>query len=266
MKFNHTLSILAFALFCLSGCKDSNDPKPMVASSNIIKKDFPLENFTGLLFGMGADIILATGEDENYSITIEAPDNLIDSFQVKKIQDNAYISFHMNQSFMPDFRPKYYISMPSVAYISISSGSLSNKENSSIVGHKNHQGVTELVIDISGDSKVNLDINADYLKTMIEEPQTLEFLPAEINYTGSVVKHEIQNFGDLTFEGFGLTTTETKISTSKSSFMNCKIFTSDELIIEGAGYGTVTYKDSPDVYAGSSWNIDIKAANDSEGN
>ncbi len=248
MNTIHTLSIFAIALFCLFGCKDSNDPEPdekkndltqkneNIASTNIISKDISLRNFKGIVLEMDGDLILATGEDEDPSITIEGPDNVVDSIDVDLNKKN--LTFSSDDVFTGDYKVKFYVSMPSVAYISIKgNSSVSNKKKSTTVGYDD-----ELHIEIDGEALVDLELDAIYLDTNIGGV-------AEIYYSGALtIVHEIHNYGDLTYNGFNLNTKEIEIYTSRTSISDFEILAGRQLTVEGSGSGTIRYKGSPEMF------------------
>ncbi len=260
MKIIHTLIIFAIALFCLFGCKDSNDPEPdgkkndltqkneNIASTNIISKDFNLKNFTGITLDMDGDLVLATGEDEDFSITIEGPDNVVESIDVNIISENhisemqKVLTFSSDSTFTGEYNVTFHVSMPSVAYISMKQkGSLTNKKKSTTVGRDNLYGRSEILIEIDGEALVDLDIVSINLETIISGT-------AEVYYSGSKTSgHYIQNYGDLTLHGFTLKAFDTEFVTSHNSVLDCEI-SARQLTVEGSGSGTIRYKGSPEMF------------------
>lgn len=227
-----TLLIASIALLSLAACNMNS----IRGNGHVISKTFAEKGFNEIEVSSAMNVYLKQGPD--YSIKIDAEENLLSLMKVHTEGDKLVIGFKEKVSINPTKDIKVYITAPDFRNLDASGAC-------NFISQGNIKGNT-LKLDLSGSSNAQLDVALNKLEVDVSGA-------SEIALKGKTAYLEIDGSGSTSIHGFPLLSDHTKVSISGAG--DAEVCAAQSLEVEISGAGNVSYKGSP-----SSINKDISGA------
>ena len=220
MKF----TVYAFACLASVAILSSCNRPCIEGSGNQITQDRTVEPFTGIETGGSVKLILK--QDSIQKVSITADDNVQEYIKTRVKGDRLVIEPENN---VCNGGPvTVYVNAKNFTGVS-ASGAVE------IVG-EDRINTGDFTLDLSGDSKVNLNINAGKVKTSSKGT-------SDIMLQGQARRHEIELSGAGELNAFDFVVADYKIESSGST--NCKINVLNSLDVRSSGSSTIEYRGNP---------------------
>jgi hypothetical protein len=219
MKTNKIVNTLLITLLFLT----APQLKAQNASGNVISRDFPVEEFTGIALSEPIDYILLQG-DKNL-VKIETDDNLMD--RVKTEVKNGILTVD-TRDIRGSSSLKVTIQVKELESIAIS-GAASLKSENTLKS-------PELKIDASGAADIKLDVEATELVSDLSGA-------ANLKLSGNAIHHTVKASGAADLKAADLQTSTTEVHMTGAS--NAKVEAKDKLSGSLSGISDVKYKNEP---------------------
>ena len=196
----------------------------IIGKGNITKKTRDISAFKAIDISGAFTVLLC--QDSITSLNIEADENL-HKYITTKIENNTLI-IDSKESLCPSKEIKIFINAPTFNNIDIS-GAIN-------VRSINKLTPTELKLDLSGASEINLDLETQNLNIDCSGASKL-FL------SGKAVNFKLECSGASEINAYDLLTENSNISSSGAG--KAKLSVSKKLDVDISGAGTVLYKGTP---------------------
>jgi hypothetical protein len=222
MKTTLTLrkSALIAVLIMASGLTTQAQSK---GSGNLIKQDRVVSAFTEIEAGSAFEIILEQGEP--ITVSVETDDNYLESIITSTNNNRLVIK---SSGIRNPTAMRVYIKIPVLTALEL--------DGAARIDSKGELKVTNLGLEASGASKVNLNIDAEMLKSDISGA-------SKVTLRGKAISHDTDVSGAASLEALKLVTQTTAASVSGAA--RARIYAISELNAEISGAGSVSYYDQP---------------------
>ncbi len=222
MKKNYTgFSILLVTVLILSSC---NRIKCIEGNGNQISQNRDVNQFTFIETSGSVDLVLT--QSPQHSLRIVADENIQDKIHTSV--DGDKLTIDMKGNFCNSGTITAYINSPDFTGVDLSgASSLSNKGTLNVKDFK---------LDLSGSSKVNLDMNAANVLTKSSGS-------SEIHLKGQAGNHDVDMSGASTVDAFDFVVGNYKIETSGASKLRINVL--NELDVRSRGASDIQYRGNP---------------------
>lgn len=217
-----TIYCLAIALIVL-GLSACNGPC-IEGSGNQVSQNRNVEAFTSVETGGAVKLVLQ--QDSIQKVSIVADDNIQE--HIKTIVNGDRLQIKMDNNFCDAGPITIYVNAKTFSGVS-ASGTV----NVISTGRIN---TGDFDLDLSGNSKVELDIIAANFKTNSSGS-------SEITLRGQARKHELSSSGSSDVDAFDFVVADYSIATSGSS--NCRINVLNSLDVQSSGSSEIEYRGNP---------------------
>ncbi|MFT5820302.1 MAG: hypothetical protein ACI8ZM_001541 [Crocinitomix sp.] len=198
-------------------------------NGNVVTEERTHTDFSKISLEMAADLYVTQGEE--YAISIEASDNLMEIIETKVSGTTLEIDLKKGKCIKNDYAVKVYITLPELKELSVS--------GSGDVYVPNKLTAGELELNISGSGSVDIDsLFANHLDTRISGSGELMLFAMD---TVETEKIDISGSGEVHL--FNVPAKNVDINVSGSG--ECEVYAIDRLEVEISGSGEVTYKGNP---------------------
>ncbi len=214
-----TLSVL-FAVFALPSCNivcQKGSGRQIVEKRNV-------GIFSKL--DIAGDYKVIIKQDTSASVTITADDNLMKYIKTNLSGDK--LTIHTSKNVCSSGQFILNISLRDLSVIK-ASGSIDVVSNGKLT-------TQDIELQLSGSTKVTLDLNAKNLTTRSSGS-------TELNLTGQATSHAIETSGSSQLNALNFVVSKYQISTSGSS--ECKINVLNDLSVNSSGSSDVQYRGNP---------------------
>ena len=223
MKKNSSLfSILALCILLLSSCSEVNC---ISGSGNQVAENRKIDPFTKIEASGSMKLVLI--QDSLSSLKIVADDNIQKEIQTR-VKGNTLII---------DMETGFCDSGPITIYLSSKNYEAIEASGAVEIVSDGKLNVQDFVLDMTGSSKVNLDLNAASLKTSSSGS-------SEINLKGQAGSHDLDLTGSSEVEAVDLVVGKYKLRSSGASHSRINVL--NELDISSSGASEVEYRGKPD--------------------
>lgn len=216
------LLIPSFALLAFASCNFNQ----VRGNGHVVSKSFNKTGFKDIDVSSSIDVVLKQGPD--YSVRIDAEENMLPLIDVRKEGDKLIVGFRDNISVNPTRDVKVYITAPEFRNLE-GSGACTYSNNDVIKGN-------ELQLDLSG--ACNTHLNVDVNKLGIEASGA-----SEIDVKGKAVYFSVDGSGSTSVSAFQLMSENATIDLSGAG--DAEVFASKSLKADLSGAGSVSYKGNP---------------------
>ncbi len=224
MKNLALISILFSIIGLFASCEKSTQIECIRVSSSIISETRDVKDYSEIIMNTIASLKITQGPE--YSFKIEGPENVVE-LTTSQIQNDLLV-IGTNTCFNGDYELTIDITAPTYEVLSLSG--IGSIESTDII-----EG-NILEVEIIGIGIVDLEVLADTLYTTITGQ-------ANVLYSGSVHRHELESSGEFTFKGFPLITNHTVMDVS--GIGDSEVTANESLRVFIEGTGNVSYKGSP---------------------
>jgi hypothetical protein len=226
-KLKITLGICTLMLL-IGSCKKGGvfcyQPDGNITSQERIHSDF-----SKIALGMAADLYVTQGEE--YAVSIEASNNLMEIIETKVSGTTLVIDLKRGKCIKNNYDVKVYITLPDLQTLSIS--------GSGDVFIPNKLITDDLKLDISGSGSLELDsLEANDLSTTISGSGDLY-----ITAIDTIESQTIKISGSGEIHTFDVPAKDVSIRVSGSG--ECEVFAIETLEVDISGSGDVIYKGNP---------------------
>jgi hypothetical protein len=216
------LLVPSIALFSLAACNMNR----VKGNGHVISKSFTDTGFKDVDVSSSLRVYLKQGND--YSVKIDAEDNILELMKVRTEGDVLKIGFRDNISASPTREIKVYITAPEFRNLE-ASGACSFISQGSIKGNV-------VKLDLSGASSSQLEVETNKLEVDASGA-------SEISLKGKTTYFSVDGSGSTEIHSFPLLAEHTKVSISGSG--DAEVYAGQSLDVEISGAGDVTYKGTP---------------------
>lgn len=210
------------ALLLLSACNTNR----VQGNGHIVSKTLTVKDFKNIDASSSFDIYLEQGPE--YSLRVEAEDNLIPHMDIRTKGDDLVISFKEGVSVNSRKGFKVYVTAPEFRILE-ASGACNFTTRNSIKGNK-------LKLDISGAGTAKLEVAVNKLEIDASGA-------SEITLKGQATYLEVDGSGTTDLKAFRLQTQHSKIDLSGAG--DAEVVAEQSLDVELSGAASVTYKGDP---------------------
>jgi hypothetical protein len=202
-----------------------------------------VNDFTKIDLGLPAELVYV--QSDNYSVQIEASENLMEFIKTDVKSNTLTIEFKKNKCYKEKNPIKIYISSPTIKGISIS--------GSGTVTSKNKLTSNDLDLNISGSGDMFLDsLDIQNLDVKISGSGELE-----ANGFNTIESEKISISGSGKMNLFDLPALTSDVNVSGSG--NCDVNVINSLKVDISGSGNVRYKGVPTVKSNVSGSGNVSA-------
>lgn len=211
-------------------------------AQNIIKENRSISKFNTIDISSAFDVELTQGNTE--SLVIEADEDIIENIYSEVI--HGTLKIYTKSHLWRDHEHKYHKMKAYISFIDIEELELSGAVN---ISGMNKMKFDNLIFDLSGACKIELDYMADHVHLDMSGASKLYF-------TGTANEFEIDVSGASLIEALDFETKNCDIDAAGAS--SIKIFVTDELTADISGATRVRYKGNPSVNIGTSGVSSVK--------
>ncbi|WP_162054044.1 head GIN domain-containing protein [Pontibacter pamirensis] len=200
-------------------------------NGNIQTQDRNVSDFRGINVSGGFAVEITQGNQE--SLRLEADENLLSN--IKSEVRNGVLHIYNEDGVTTKKGMKAYITMRELSSVDISGGV-------KVTGNSTFK-TDALELDMSGASKVNLDINTDRLEADMSGASKIEL-------TGRADEVDMDMSGASKVEAADLQAKRVKVEASGAS--KVRVYATETLDISASGATSISYKGSPSITAETS--------------
>jgi len=241
MKRLKLVLLIGVALVVITSCKKEG-VFCYKGNGNTTTEVRSINGFSEISLGLAADLVYTQSDD--YSVTIEASENLIEFIETELHGSILEIDFKKNECFNSKEPITILISSPNMDGLTVSgSGSIQSK---------NSLTSNSLKIVVSGSGDISLDsLNVNNLNSVISGSGKLT-----ASSVTNVIKQDVQISGSGSVRFLNMPTLTSDITVSGSG--NCDVNVINVLSVDISGSGSVRYKGAPTVNSNVSGSGSIK--------
>lgn len=195
-------------------------------NGHMVSKTFTESGFKDIEASSSIDVIVQQGSD--YSIKVDAEENILELMKVKKEGDLLVIGFKNNVNVNLTKDIKVYITAPEFHKLD-GSGSCSFTSKGVLTGN-------EIVLDLSG--ACNARLNLEVKKLEIDASGA-----TEIELKGKAIDFSVDGSGSTSVNAFDFLTENAHIQLSGAG--DAQVYASKSLTADLSGAGSVKYKGNP---------------------
>lgn len=236
------LVLLTIFLLALYVIDLTNVTHSIKGSGNIITKEVPINDFSGVELNVPAEVHLI--QSDNYSVKLIGDDNIINVLDIKNKDKSLSIGFVKDYYFwniLTNKPLKIYISSPNFEKISMNNPGSIVTDNQIIT--------SKIEATISGAGNIDLDVKTDDLTSRISGF-------GDMNLKGYAKRSDVSVTGAGSINAYSLSVEDAKVMISGAG--DAKMNVSKSLDGKISGAGTIKYLGDPVVKSSISGAGDIK--------
>jgi len=216
-------ALLGLAFFIGAGLATFYGSGGIIGSGNVISQTYDLSGFDKIEIGAGGDLFVTQGDE--YSVVVEAEDNLFEHLEVEVGGDELSVDTK-EFIYLKNTKPiKVFVTLPKVEKL-IVEGSGSVESETLLRGE-------ELSLVIRGSGSFDVEVDVVELASGIDGS-------GEILVRGDAESHVASIAGSGTISSFDLITENARVRIAGSG--DVMVFASEELDVSITGSGDVLYK------------------------
>ncbi len=216
------LLIPSLALLSLAACNMNR----VKGNGHVVSKNFSEKGFKDIDVESALTVYLKQGPD--YSVRIDAEDNILELMQVRIAGDELKIGYKDNINAQPTKDIKVYITAPDFRNLE-ASGACNIISQGSLRGNA-------IALSLSGASNSELEVETNKFEVDASGA-------SEISLKGKTAYLSVEGSGSTEIHGFPLLSEHTKVSISGSG--EAEVYASQSLEVEISGAGDIKYKGNP---------------------
>ncbi len=198
-------------------------------NGEVVTQERSHTDFSKISLGMAADLYITQGEE--YAISVEASENLMEIIETKVSGSTLKIDIKKGKCIKNNYEVKVHVTLPALNRLSIS--------GSGDVFVTKKLTTDELDLNISGSGSLSIDsLDANRLETNISGSGDLFITAID---TVETEKIDISGSGEI--HTFNVPAKKVDIRVSGSG--ECEVYAIEELEVDISGSGNVTYKGNP---------------------
>lgn len=220
------LKILLAGIMVLgvTACVNGQIRRTVYGNKNVVTKERPAGNFTGLRVSTGIDVYLKQGSRE--AVSVEADENLHE-YIVTEIK-NGVLNVYADANIRSASRKRVYVTMNDIRSIKTTSAG-------DIIGETPVK-TDELELSASSAGNINLEIHAKKVGIDISSSGDMT-----LNGNADMLTASLSSAGDL--NAYELEVREAEVSVSSAG--DADIYVSDRLTAKASSAGDINYRGNP---------------------